>query len=79
MRIEYEAKVDRATIHLSDEKQSKAGGTYLLCFPDETQPEPRSIDVQLGFEENRLLFVIVRPASVALPAELLAGAEKSAV
>ena len=75
MRIAYDSKLDEAWVYLSEEKQSKEhGGTHLVCVPDNTLPEPRSINVQLGFEGNRLLFVIVRPASVALPADLLANA-----
>jgi len=61
---------DRATIYLSEERQSyEHGGTYLVL----TDP----VEVQLGFEgEHRLVFVMVCPASKVLPAELLAQAER---
>jgi hypothetical protein len=44
---------------------------------DEQNPRPVSIEVQLGFEGyERLLWMTVRPASEALPADLLATAER---
>jgi hypothetical protein len=81
VRITYRPENDEAIIYVSEEKQSqKGGGTYLVCINDETADPPSSIDVQLGFEgKQRLLFIIVRPASVALPADLLASAERPRV
>jgi hypothetical protein len=70
MRVTLDAERDRATVYLSEERQSyEQGGTYLVL----TEP----VEVQLGFEgEHRLVFVIVHPASKVLPPELLAKAER---
>jgi hypothetical protein len=70
MRVRLDTEHDRATIYLSDERQSyEHGGTGLVL----TDP----VEVQLGFEgEHRLVFVIVCPASKVLPDELLAQAER---
>lgn len=78
MRITLDEGRDEATIHLSDEPQSyERGSTYLVLANDEKEPRPRSVEVQLGFEdERRLLFILVRPASEALPAALLEHAER---
>jgi hypothetical protein len=78
VRIILDEGRDQATIYLSDERQSTSrGSTYLVLANDEDSPRPRSTEVQLGFEaERRLLFIIVRPASEVLPADLLAEAER---
>ena len=70
MHIRLDTQRDRATIYLSDERQSyEHGGTYLVL----TDP----VEVQLGFEgDHRLVFVIVCPASKMLSTELLEQAER---
>jgi hypothetical protein len=78
VRITLDEQRDQATIYLSDEPQTYEGGsTYLVLASDEEKPRPESVEVQLGFEgERRLLFIMVRPASEALPAALLTEAER---
>lgn len=78
MRVVYDEEQDEARIYFSKERQSReAGGTYLVLVNDEEKPRPRSVEVQLGFEgRQRLLFIIVSPASEVLPAALLAEAER---
>jgi hypothetical protein len=77
MRLTLDEQRDLATLYFSNERQTyDDGGTYLVLVNDEENPRPVSIEVQLGFERNeRLLWVTVRPASKALPAEMLATAE----
>jgi hypothetical protein len=68
---------DELWLYFSEEHQSyERGATYLVLANDEENPRPRSIEVQLGFEDSRrLLWMTVRPASEALPSEMLAEAE----
>jgi hypothetical protein len=77
MKLTLDEKRDLATVYFSDERQTYDGGaTYLVLANDEQNPCPVSIEVQLGFEDcERLLWMTVRPASEALPAEFLATAE----
>jgi hypothetical protein len=76
MRITLDPDRDEARIHVSDEPQSyERGSTYLVLANDEENPRPDPVEVQLGFnDERRLLLILVRPASQALPAALLAQA-----
>jgi hypothetical protein len=78
MRLTLDEKRDLATLFFSDEHQTyEGGGTYLVLAHDEEKPRPVPIEVQLGFERyERLLWMTVRPASEALPADLLATAER---
>jgi hypothetical protein len=71
MRVRLDRKLDRATVYLSEERQSyEHGGTYLVM----TQP----VEIQLGFEgERRLISVMVCPASEVLPPSLLEQAEEA--
>jgi hypothetical protein len=78
LRVTLDEVRDLATIYFTDEKQSyERGATYLVLANDEEAPRPVSIEVQLGFEEyRRLLWITVRPASQALPPDLLGAAER---
>jgi hypothetical protein len=78
MRLTLDEKRDLATLYFSDEHQTyEGGGTYLVLANDEQNPRPVSTEVQLGFEGyERLLWIMVRPASQALPEDLLATAER---
>jgi hypothetical protein len=78
MRLTLDEQRDLATLYFRSERQTyDTGGTYLVLVNDEQNPRPVSIEVQLGFEGyERLLWMTVRPASEALPADLLATAER---
>jgi hypothetical protein len=78
VRILLDEARDEATIAFTDERQSyENGSTHTVLANTRESPYPESIEVQLGFEdERRLLFILVRPASVALPQELRAQAER---
>jgi len=76
MRLELDETRDEVRIYFSAERQTyESGATYFVLANDEEHPRPDPVEVQLGFEDcERLLFMIVRPASKALPADLLASA-----
>jgi hypothetical protein len=78
VRVELDETRDEARIYISDEQQSyKRGATYLVLANDKNEPHPTPTQVQLGFEDyRRLLWVTVRPASAALPHEVLATAAR---
>jgi hypothetical protein len=78
MRIELNEAQDEAKPYFSAERQTYAGGaTWMILVADEHRPQPDPVEVQIGFENyERFVFVSVRPASKALPAELLASATR---
>jgi hypothetical protein len=78
MRIELNEARDEATVHFGDERQThEDGATWLVLINDDDHPRADPVEVQIGFEDyERLIFINVRPASKALPAELLASATR---
>jgi hypothetical protein len=78
VRVELDETRDEARIYVSDERQShERAATHLVLANDKNDPHPSPTEVQLGFKDyRRLLFVTVRPASEALPAEVLASATR---
>jgi hypothetical protein len=70
VRVSFDQEHDQATIFFGDaERQSYEHGWNSLVM---TQPA----EIQLGFEGgDRLIFMMVSPASLILPPELLAKAD----
>jgi hypothetical protein len=81
MRVEFDEERDRAKfIFVDDARQTRDGGYTEAMYVTDASIEPTSepgLMVQVGFETPlKLLWLSVEPASLALPRDVLAAAER---